>query len=463
MFWRLVVCFVTFALAASLLAFVPILTFLSSDLGSISFGRIVQITLGIALVSLPVAWYLARQFVRPFHELREGANRIAKGDYRHHIYGGIWRESRSLARNFNEMSLRLASQISELEGDREQLRAILGGMIEGVIAVDPSECVLFANEAAGSMLDFDPERAVSRKIWEVTRQPQVLEILQKALRGSEPCREDLDSLGATNRRLSLYVAPLPRHGNTAAVMVIHDITELRRLERLRRDFAANVSHELKTPLTVILSQVEALLDGAVEDPVARRPFLEHIASSSERLHALILDLIRLTAIESKDQQFDYQSVAVREAVLDCQERHQRRADAKHLQLVVQAADAANDVAIWVDDEACHQILDNLVDNAVKYTQDGGLIQIRWKTDERNVCLQVEDNGPGIPETDLPRVFERFYRVDKARSRELGGTGLGLAIVKHLVHEMGGSVRVQSQLGIGTTFTVSLPRAIEEKS
>jgi two-component system phosphate regulon sensor histidine kinase PhoR len=246
-------------------------------------------------------------------------------------------------------------------------------------------------------------------------------------------------------------------------MVIHDITELRRLERLRRDFAANVSHELKTPLTVILSQVEALLDGAVEDPVARRPFLEHIASSSERLHALILDLIRLTAIESKDQQFDYQSVAVREAVLDCQERHQRRADAKHLQLVVQAADAANDVAIWVDDEACHQILDNLVDNAVKYTQDGGLIQIRWKTDERNVCLQVEDNGPGIPETDLPRVFERFYRVDKARSRELGGTGLGLAIVKHLVHEMGGSVRVQSQLGIGTTFTVSLPRAIEEKS
>ncbi len=458
MLWRLLLSFVAFTVCTALLAVTAIPAYLPVERGATSLAQAGLIALGMGILSVPFGWFLARRFVRPFQELREGANRIAEGDYSHRIHGGVWGESRSLARTFNKISQRLASQFSQLEADRQQLRAILGGMIEGVIAVDPAQRVLFANEAAGGMLEFNPLTVVGRPVWEVTRQPQILSVLEKALRGSEPCREDLDSLGSTTRRLSLYVAPLLRDGDSGAVMVLHDTTKLRRLERLRQDFAANVSHELKTPLTVIISQVEALLDGAVDDPEARKPFLDQIASSSERLHALILDLIRLTGIESKDQVFDFQPVDVREAVLDCRERHQRLAHAKKLQLDVQPADASNDVPVWADDDAYHQILDNLVDNAVKYTQDGGRIQIRWAVNGENVCLQVEDNGPGIPESDLPRVFERFYRVDKARSRELGGTGLGLAIVKHLVHEMRGSIRVHSQVGKGTTFTVFLPRA-----
>jgi two-component system, OmpR family, phosphate regulon sensor histidine kinase PhoR len=457
MFWRLLVCFVAFAVAAAAVAEAlssPLAERFAGDRTAASFAALVV----VAVIALLPAWLLARRFVRPLRELTEGAARIAAGEYGHRIHGGLWGESRSLARTFNSMSQRLGLQFRQLEADREQLRAILGGMVEGVIAVGPEQRVLFANEAAGRMLEFRPETAVGRYFWEVTRQPHLQEILHQAIAGSEPHRDEIDWKGPTPRTLTIYVAPLAGDATQrGAVLVVQDVTELRRLERLRQDFVANVSHELKTPLSVIKACVEALIDGAVEDAEARRPFLEQVADQSERLHALILDLLSLARIESGEALLDFQPVVLDEAVHDCLERHRPRAEAKQLQLEA-APPAIEGLAVLADEEALGQILDNLVDNAVKYTPAGGRVRVGWSESGDQVALEVEDTGPGIAARDLPRIFERFFRVDRARSRALGGTGLGLAIVKHLAQAMHGSVRAASTVGKGTTFTVSLPRA-----
>jgi two-component system phosphate regulon sensor histidine kinase PhoR len=241
------------------------------------------------------------------------------------------------------------------------------------------------------------------------------------------------------------------------VLVLHDTTELRRLERLRQDFVANVSHELKTPLSVIKACVETLLDGAAEDASARGLFLQRIAEQSDRLYLLILDLLSLARVESGVEMFDFKAVPVSEVVHACLERHQTRAEARK-QTLTAGTTAPEGLAVWADEEALDQILDNLVDNALKYTPEGGHARVSWGVADGQVCIEVADTGIGIPGSDLARIFERFYRVDKARSRELGGTGLGLSIVKHLAQAMHGSVRATSIPGEGSTFFVCLPVA-----
>ncbi len=240
--------------------------------------------------------------------------------------------------------------------------------------------------------------------------------------------------------------------------MLNDISELRRLERLRSEFVANVSHELKTPLSVIKACVETLLDGAIDDLEHRGPFLSRIAEQADRLHALILDLLSLARIESAAEAFTMEPVPLEPIVAGCLARHRARATTKNQTL--EDGEISAQAVAWGDQEAIHQILDNLVDNAVKYTPEGGRIRVRCFTQGDVACLETSDDGIGIPEQDLPRIFERFYRVDKARSREMGGTGLGLSIVKHLVQAMQGTVQAQSQVGKGTTFVVRLPRAPE---
>jgi two-component system phosphate regulon sensor histidine kinase PhoR len=242
-------------------------------------------------------------------------------------------------------------------------------------------------------------------------------------------------------------------------VVVHDTTDLRTVERLRQDFVANVSHELKTPLSVIKSSVEALADGAAEEPDARVMFLTQVTREADRLEELIQDLLSLARIESGNMGLEPQTIVLDRAITDCVERHQARAEVKTLTMVERPpADAPADVAAWADPDALRQVMDNLVDNAIKYTPNGGRITVRWGATADMVNFEVADTGVGISEADLPRVFERFYRVDKARSRDVGGTGLGLAIVKHLVQVMKGQVKVTSKVGKGTTFRVTLPRA-----
>jgi two-component system phosphate regulon sensor histidine kinase PhoR len=426
--------------------------------------RIVWTVAGLAaLAGLGAALWLARQLTRPLRELTAGAERVAAGNFGQKVYAVSRDEVGTLARSFNAMSERLAGLFAQIEEDRQQLRAVLGGMVEGVIAVDAGQKVLFANERAGRLLDFPIDSAVGRKLWEVVRHRAIHQVVRQVIGGTDPYQEELDWAGPQVRTLAVHAARMPHAAGAGAVLVLHDTTELRRLERLRQEFVANVSHELKTPLSVIKVCAETLLGGALDDAENRGHFLQQIDEQASRLHALIIDMLSLARIESGQAAFDFEAVPVASAVAACLERHRARAESKNQILEAAPADTPapsvnGELAAWADEEAVGEILDNLVDNALKYTPVGGRITVRWHGDDGVVCLEVEDTGIGIPETDLPRVFERFYRVDKARSRELGGTGLGLSIVKHLVQALGGSISAASRVGSGTTFSVRLPRS-----
>jgi len=417
----------------------------------------------IAAVAMALAFWLARRITRPLQELTEGAERIAGGSFGYKVFTGSHDEVGMLAQSFNQMSEQLAAQFSQVEDDRRQLRAILSGMIEGVVALDSEERILFANDRAAQMLEFQQAPVLGRHFWEVVRQRSLQEMARRALTDPEPFREELTwsspkggpSPGPNS--LTVHAAGLTGSPGRGAVLVFHDTSELRRLERLRQEFVANVSHELKTPLSVIKATVETLLDGGADDPKNRLSFLNQIAHQADRLHALILDLLSLARIESATEAFQFQAVSVADVAQACVQRHQSLAHAKNQTVEIRRAE--EEVQVWADEEALGQILDNLVANGVQYTPAGGRICLRWQSENDQVCLEVQDTGIGIPEHDLPRIFERFFRVDKARSRELGGTGLGLSIVKHLVQAMHGTIQATSKVGEGSTFTIRLPRLV----
>jgi two-component system phosphate regulon sensor histidine kinase PhoR len=417
----------------------------------------------LAVAGLLVAGLLALSLTRrmgaTLRDLSEALDRLGSGETSRHVFAPGRDELAEVSRAYNRMSDRLVTRIAQLEEDRQQLRTVLSGMVEGVVAIDPEQRILFANDRAFQLLEFPTRTPVGRRLWEVVRQRPLLDVVRRALESPEPAREELGWSGLATRSLTVHAARLPGPLPRGAVLVIHDTSELRRLERLRQEFVANVSHELKTPLSVIQAAVETLLDGAAEDPHHRARFLEQIAGQSERLHHLILDLLSLARIESGSELFDFAAVPVDPVVHAALDRLRPRAESRQQAISATAPKGSPEpIAVWADTEAVEQILDNLLDNALKYTPEGGRIDVVWEADERNVTIEVRDTGIGIPEADLPRIFERFYRVDKARSRELGGTGLGLAIVKHLVQGMHGTVRASSIVGVGTTFTLSLPRA-----
>jgi two-component system, OmpR family, phosphate regulon sensor histidine kinase PhoR len=413
-----------------------------------------------ALTAVVLVEDLRRRQAWPLREITKAVRRLAAGEFGHKVYvRGADGDVADLGRAVNAVSERLAERFGRLEDDLRQLRAVLSGMVEGVVSLDAGQRILFANDRAGRLLEFNPQTAVGRRFWEVVRHRRLQEIVAGVLAGAESRREELDWKGPAVTHLSLYVARLTGGPAPGAVLVLHDTSDLRRLERVRQEFVANVSHELKTPLSVIKASVETLQNGAADDPHHRGPFLAQIDEQADRLHALILDLLSLARIESGEETMDVQPVPLDRAVHDCLDRQRPRAEAKR-QALVAVAPTGPPVVARADDEALDTILDNLVDNAVKYTPDGGAIRVTWGADGDRAWLAVEDTGIGIPEPDQPRVFERFYRVDKARSREMGGTGLGLAIVKHLAQTLGGTVGVRSAVGRGSVFTVRLPLAGE---
>jgi two-component system phosphate regulon sensor histidine kinase PhoR len=264
---------------------------------------------------------------------------------------------------------------------------------------------------------------------------------------------ELELKAPVARILSVRVAGLRGPSSTGAVVVASDISQLRRLEQVRQEFVANASHELKTPLASIKACVETLLDGALEDVEIRVKFLQTVNEQTERLDKLVRDLLALTRIESQERRPPLHPVDLADIVDVCVNRHRQYAERKEMRLIT--VPPPDSVQVVADEEALEQILDNLIDNAIKYTNSGGTITVRWVNDANRCRVDVEDTGIGIPQAHIQRIFERFYRVDRARSRELGGTGLGLSIVKHLVQILDGTVTVASRLGKGTTFTVEL--------
>lgn len=404
-----------------------------------------------AAFSLFAGWRLIAATTSQIQELGRVIDRVAEADFEQRIYTDGRGEFSRLTRSINDMSERLAARFNNLQAESQQFRMILAGMVEGVVAIDGDQRIIFANERAVQLLNL-PRPVANRPIWEAVRIRGIRELVERAMVEASPCLGEFDLPAPAPSHVMAHVARLPGTPGRGAVMVLHDLTEMRRLERIRQEFVANVSHELKTPLAIISACTETLQAGAIDDLESRDAFLSRIAEQSQRLHDLILDLLSLARIESNELPLDMAAVDIRRVVEACVQRHQERANRQQIQLSMASTIGAS---AWADEEALRQILDNLIDNALKYTPQGGRIETQWRVEEDSVVLEVRDTGVGIPEADVPRIFERFYRVDKNRSRELGGTGLGLSIVKHLVQAMKGSVTAASQVGAGTTITIRL--------
>lgn len=409
----------------------------------------------IFLASLLLSWLSTRLVRTPLLQLASAARGIAAGQYGQRVHFATPDEYGQLARAFNEMSHALEREIAQIDEERQELRAVFRCMVEGVIVLDAYQQVQFLNEAASKLLKLPLLASRGRKLWELVRNRNLVLAAEAVLRSEEPYRCEIEWNSKEERVLAVQGSNLVGPPLRGAVLVLQDISDLRRLERMRQDFVANVSHELKTPLAAIQAGVETLLDGALHDPHHNVRFLERVRENAERLDLLVQDLLTLNRIESGQEQLDIKPVPLRNAVEACLGRHEHRVLARRQQL--RAEPPPEPVEVLADEDALDHVLDNLVDNAIKYTPEGGRITLRWQARNGDAIVEVVDSGVGIPEKDLARIFERFYRVDRARSRELGGTGLGLSIVKHLVQALAGEVTASSKLGEGSTFTVRLPR------
>jgi two-component system phosphate regulon sensor histidine kinase PhoR len=411
---------------------------------------------GSTLLSLGMIYLLARHLVRPIQDLAAAAAAMASGRYDHRPAPRRRDELGQLAQAFGRLGGELTLRMGQVERHGQQLGAVLENMLEGVIATDAQRRVMFANRAAQALLEISGVNLAGRPLWEIVRHPEVQQTAEAALRTRTPQSREFEFLGQARRMLGLHVTPLPGDPSPGLVLVLHDLTELRRLERLRQEFVANVSHELKTPLSAIQAYAETLREGALHDPQHNLQFVERIENQAQRLGQLIHDLLSLATIETGQQPLEIVTVPLSERIPEWTATHAAAAQARRIELTTEPP--PREVQARADEDALRHILDNLLNNAIKYTPEGGRVAVRWRTEGNQAVVEVADTGIGISPADQQRIFERFYRVDKARSRELGGTGLGLSIVKHLVQALGGSVAVQSRVGAGSVFTVRLPSA-----
>ncbi len=407
-------------------------------------------------VGLLVSLWLTAQIVRPVIRLNEASTAIAAGDYLHRVYVDYGNELGRLGESFNQMIREMADREEKLSETGQRLATVLGGMVEGVIAVDSEERVLFANDAAARLFGFNATAAVGRPFLETLRNHALHAAVSQALASGMPRQLETELGGARQLALRVHATPIPGRPCPGVVLVLHDITDLRRLEQVRQEFVANVSHELKTPLSSIKAYAETLRTGALYDEEHNLDFVNRIEEQAERLHELILDVLALAKIESGQQVFEMGPVSLPTLAEDSVAAHRDVAEAKGIDLAI--APGSPLLSVWADSEGVRQILDNLIDNAVKYSPEGGRVTVAWRKNGPRAVLDVADTGIGIAEEHQARIFERFYRVDKARSRELGGTGLGLSIVKHLARAFGGGATVKSKPGQGSTFSVELPLA-----
>lgn len=410
----------------------------------------------VGLTGLVITYWLTKRIVRPIRELTNATEDIAAGKYPSRISVPTGDELELLARSFEHMSKELNARERLLRESMQRHATVLGGMIEGVIAVDREQHVLFANVAAGRKFKFSPEDVEGKPLLEVVRSHELWKIVEQALQTREHCQGEIQWKSDLQLTLEVHATPLPGQPCPGVVLVLHDITDLKRLEGMRQQFVANVSHELKTPLSSIKAYTETLLSGALEDNRHARTFLSRIDVQADRLHDLILDMLSLARIESGQVTLDLADVPLAQVVENCLHEYEARADAAEINLENQVD--SQSLKVRADEEGLLQILGNLVDNAIKFTPAGGTITIRSHTEGDLAAIEVVDTGIGIAAEHHERLFERFYRVDKARSRELGGTGLGLSIVKHLCQAMGGSITVESAPKRGSIFRVQIPLA-----
>jgi two-component system phosphate regulon sensor histidine kinase PhoR len=442
------------------------LTEVESVISSVRHGLLVGLLLTLALC-LAVALAFSRHLSGRIKRLVQFSHEMAKGSFPQNFFpAGDNDEIHLLEQQLNKMGQEIRNHITEVVAEKEKLDSILRCMIEGVLVLDAKGRVLVINDQAGKMFHVPPDRDIhGASIAELSRHPEMRKIIQEVLVseiGSQPFTREVELDEGRWMRINAVRLRHGQQGVLGSILVFHDITEIKRLETIRSDFVANVSHELRTPLTAIRGYVETLLYAPPSDPKDSRQFLTIIDHHSERLTRLTEDLLILSDLESGRAQFSVTAVDSSQLIQRVLEIFLDRAEKKQVELRRVIESGA--LRIRGDLDRLQQLFINLIDNAVKYTPPGGRVTISAATKaginggEPLIEIAVSDTGPGIPSKDLPRLTERFYRVDKTRSRELGGTGLGLAIVKHIVQAHKGELKIESEVQKGTTVRVLLPSA-----
>ena len=387
--------------------------------------------------------------------LKEFSARMAQGNFRPLNTAPTGDGLDELARALNETAARLDANIGMLTDERNRSSAILGSMIEGVAVISEDERIIFSNRAFSRILGLDEVREIEgRPLLEIARQSDLLAAIKMALSGQEQVTSEIVVGTVRPRSFAVTAAPVQASSHKGAVLVLHEITDLRRLERVRQDFVANVSHEFRTPLTAIQGFAETLLGGALDDPGNRRRFVEIIREHATRLARLTEDLLKLSRIEAGQLKLEFRPVSVTQLIESCVETAQLKAVPRRLSLDVRLPEGLP--LVRGDANSLQEVLQNLLDNALQYTPAGGKIEVSALSSDGRVVVTVADTGIGIPQVEQERIFERFYRVDAARSREAGGTGLGLSIARHIMEAHGGRLWVESAVGEGSRFHFSIP-------
>jgi len=431
-------------------------TALSHTLGIVRNRIILAALVGILLHAM-ITLVISRRMSRPLEEIKAGAERFAAGDLGHRLRVMDSAEIDTLAETMNRMAEQLDERIQTVLRQQNEREAMLSSMEEGVLAINNEGTILSLNIACASMLGEEPAQLQGRSIYEVIRKADLLEFIESALASVSPVDGEIHIRGAQDRWVNAHGTVLhdSQRGKIGVLVVLHDITRLRHLEEVRRDFVANVSHELRTPITSIKGFLETLVDGAFEDKENAHRFLQIMLRQVNRLDAIISDLLMLSRIErgSEEQRIELASESISGTLQAAIEMCEKKAADKVVRIELTCSE---DLTAEINAALLEQAVVNLLDNAIKYSNSEAVIEVHAACEEAELVIQVKDHGCGIEAQHLPRLFERFYRVDKARSRELGGTGLGLAIVRHIALAHRGSVSVESTVGVGSTFSLRLP-------
>ncbi|MEN6407251.1 MAG: ATP-binding protein [Thermoguttaceae bacterium] len=431
-------------------------TAISRTLDAVRDRMILAALLGLFLHGL-ITLVISRRMSRPLEEIKRGAERFAAGDLGHRLRVTSSVEIIALADAMNRMAEQLNERIQTVLRQQNEREVMLSSMEEGVLAIDNDGVILSVNQACGSLLDEDTRRLQGRGIYEAIRKADLLRFIESAMASATPVEGEIPLRGVQDHWVIAHGTVLhdPQRGKIGVLIVLHDITRLRHLEEVRRDFVANVSHELRTPITSIKGFVETLIDGAVDDKENAQRFLQIMLRQVNRLDAIIGDLLTLSRIErgSEQQRIELASERIRPVLKASIEMCEQKAVDKGVRVEWTCPE---ELSAEINAALLEQAVVNLLDNAVKYSNAGSTVELSAGVETDQLLIQVKDHGCGIEAQHLPRLFERFYRVDKARSRELGGTGLGLAIVRHIALAHHGSVDVDSTVGVGSTFSLRLP-------
>jgi len=409
------------------------------------------------IVAFGLSFLTSASFVKPLLKMKVTAEEMANGNYHQKLEISSSDELGNLAASFNILSSEIQKKIAEITEDKNKLLAILSSMVEGVIVIGSDNRILITNHSFADMFGAPLMSIENRYYWDVIKSGVICGIIKTSMESKEPSKKET-GIGDINDRVMLIQISAIRNvlGNfLGTVAVFHDITQLKKLEKLRSEFVANVSHEIKTPVTAIAGAVETLLGGAINNKVEAKEFLEIALNHSHRLNNIVNDLLVISKIETEDIKMDSAAVNIKNIIRNVVKLLEENSHSKKQSLKIDVPD--NIPSITADEKKLEQVFLNLLDNAIKFTPEGGTILIKAADMETAVKVEISDTGIGIPAEHIGRIFERFYRVDAARSREMGGTGLGLSIVKHIVNLHKGSITVESLPGKGSVFSVHLPK------